>query len=240
MNCPVARRQMSEDRDRALATADRKVLRQHVARCSACRAHERVLNESLDLLAEVAPVHPVEAIAPAVLDRIELESRGPGLALIFRPAWKARPLIVPSLVQASAVLFAVLFGVLVLGRTPATKGPGGVREAWGPSYPASGTESNPLLPTSGVSAPQARQGWPLNAGLFDHMEGEDSLFLETVVARDGRVSAVRLIGGDEKSAEPFVEALRQQRFEPGRLKGRPVAVSVYRLISRMDVRAPIT
>jgi hypothetical protein len=37
-----------------------------------------------------------------------------------------------------------------------------------------------------------------------------------------------------------LEALRQQRFERVRYRGRPVAVSVYRFLSRMDVRSPIT
>jgi hypothetical protein len=32
-----------------------------------------------------------------------------------------------------------------------------------------------------------------------------------------------------------VDALRRERYEPGRFRGRPVAVSIYRLISRMEV-----
>ena len=51
---------------------------------------------------------------------------------------------------------------------------------------------------------------------------------------------VTLLNGDSRQARPLLDALRQERFEPGRLRGRPVAVSVYRLISRMDVRASIT
>ena len=49
-----------------------------------------------------------------------------------------------------------------------------------------------------------------------------------------------LIDGDSVQAAPILDALRHQRFEPGRFRGRPVAVSVYRLISRIEVRAPIT
>jgi hypothetical protein len=69
---------------------------------------------------------------------------------------------------------------------------------------------------------------------------EGTLFLETVVARDGSVSMVTLLGGDSEHARPVVDALRRERFEPVRLHGRPVAVSVYRLISRLDVWAPLT
>jgi len=60
------------------------------------------------------------------------------------------------------------------------------------------------------------------------------------VARDGSVSTVTLLGGDLAQAGPLLEALRRERFEPATFRGRPVAVSLYRLISRMDVRAPLT
>jgi hypothetical protein len=69
---------------------------------------------------------------------------------------------------------------------------------------------------------------------------EGTLFLETVVARDGSVSAVNLLQGNSHQAGPVLEALRRERFWPGQYNGRPVAVSVYRLISRMDVRPPTT
>jgi len=65
--------------------------------------------------------------------------------------------------------------------------------------------------------------------------GEGSLFLETVVARDGSVSTVTLLEGESEQAEALVAALRQARFEPVRVRGRAVAVSVYRLISRTEV-----
>ncbi len=69
---------------------------------------------------------------------------------------------------------------------------------------------------------------------------EGTLFLETVVARDGSVSAITLLDGDSERARPLLDALRRERFEPVRFRGRPVAVSVYRLISCMEVRSPIT
>lgn len=238
VSCTSARRSMSDERDGLLPGVDRRALLQHVAGCASCRSYERLLTEDLDALADLAPLHAPEPIAPAVFDRIEVEQRGPGLALLFRPAWRARPLMLQSVLQAALLVAIVVVGSVMLDRQPIPSGV--VRDTWGTSFPASGTESNPLAPTAGVSAPRARADWPVTAGLFDELREDDPLFLETVVARDGRVSAIRLIGGDEKQAEPFVEALRQQRFEPGRLKGRPVAVSVYRLISRMEVRPPIT
>ena len=61
------------------------------------------------------------------------------------------------------------------------------------------------------------------------------MFIETVVARDGSVSAVTVIGGDSELAGPVMDALRHERYEPARFRGRPVAVSIYRLFSHMDV-----
>jgi hypothetical protein len=236
VSCSHARRLMSDDRDGGLSREERVSLRSHVSVCSACRAHERVLGESLDALADLPPIHSLEPIAPAVFDRLEVESRGPGLAMLFRPAWKARPLILPSLVPAALLLCLVIVGAAAVGRQPA-----GVREAgWGTGFPAFGTEGNPHPPTSDVSVPRMRAAWAPSDGLMNDLGEDAAVFVETVVARDGRVSAVRLLGGDEKQAEGIVEALRQQRYEPGRLKGRPVAVSVYRLFSRMDVRPPLT
>ncbi len=58
------------------------------------------------------------------------------------------------------------------------------------------------------------------------------------MARDGTVSTVTVIQGDAEEAAPLLAALRQQRFEPALYRGRPVAVSVYRLISSMDVSLP--
>ena len=57
-----------------------------------------------------------------------------------------------------------------------------------------------------------------------------SAFQDLAVHADHRVHALSL-----RQAGPLLDALRQQRFEPIRYMGRPVAVSVYRLISRMDV-----
>jgi hypothetical protein len=54
------------------------------------------------------------------------------------------------------------------------------------------------------------------------------------------VSTVTVLDGHDASAEALVDALRRQRFEPVHYRGRPVAVSVYRLISRMEVRSPRT
>jgi hypothetical protein len=196
-------------------------------------------------LADLPRLDGSDGIAARVLDRLELERRGPGLALIFRRRGAARPLILPSLLPAALILMAVVGGTLVLDKATdpgplpevARRGGGADVETWGRSAP-SGSEGNPLFPSSAVTAPVAR-GKAFSDQVLTDME-VGTLFVETVVARDGSVSMVTLLNGDSRQARPLLDALRLERFEPGRLRGRPVAVSVYRLISRMDVRASKT
>jgi hypothetical protein len=138
------------------------------------------------------------------------------------------------LLPAALVLATVLLVALAMSRDPRPSVAVSGEPGWRPA--AWGTEGNPLAPAAGVSVPQVR-----SRNVPDTVPvAEGSLFLETVVARDGRVSAVTLLDGDARLAAPVVDALRRERFEPGRFRGKPVAVSLYRLISRMDVRGPLT
>jgi len=223
-----------------LGAGDARSVVGHVETCASCRAQLEALRALSETLNEMPRLEAPTSIAQGVRDRIEMESRGPGLALLFRPSWRARPLMLPSLIPAVLVLVTVLVAAVLLDREvplPETvAGQGG--PSWERSFP-SGTEGNPLLPVAGVSAPQARTQDVVPAQVLAEM-GEGTLFLETVVARDGSVSAVRLLDGNFHQAAPVLEALRRERFLPGRFNGRPVAVSVYRLISSMDVRPPLT
>jgi len=240
MRCATTRRRLSAYLDGDLDPRHSQQVAVHLEGCPACTARWRSLRSAVEMLAEVPRLECRESVAARVLDRLEVENRGAGLALILRPAWKARPLIFPSLVPAAGFLVTVLALAFAIGRDPeplprvATHG----AESWGPTG-ASGTESNPLFPSSEVSAPRSRAAAPITVDLVAGL-GEEPLFFETVVARDGSVSTVTLLDGDSHQAGPLLEALRHERFEPGRRNGRPVAVSLYRLISRMDVTAPIT
>jgi hypothetical protein len=239
MSCAAVRRRLSALRDGELEGARAAALRAHLEACVECGVHWRSLSDALDCLAQAPRIDPPESLATQVLNRLELERRGPGLALLFRSWWAARPLIFPSLVPAAAVVLAILGSAVLLDR-PVPLPDVYVRPgtAAGEAAFAPGTEQNPFLAGTGVAAPQGR-GLALPAEVLAQL-ADGTFFLETVVARDGTVAGVRLIEGDANDARELVKALRRQRFEPARYQGRPVAVSVYRLISRMEVRAPIT
>ena len=242
MSCRGVRRWLSAYLDGDLRPAEAGRLGAHLEACAECAERWRGLRSALGALSALPRLEGSDGIAARVLDRLELERRRPGVALLVRRWGAARPLIIPSLLPAALILIVVLAGALALDRI---NDPGPLPEvavragadSWSLSAP-SGSEGNPLFPSAGVTAPRAR-----GAALPDHVlteMAEGTLFVETVVARDGTVSTVTLLTGDSQQARPLLEALRRERFEPGRLRGRPVAVSVYRLISRMDVRASIT
>jgi len=241
MSCGRVRRRLSAYFDGDLSVAESREVAAHLEACGGCAAVWRSLREAVSLLGGAPRLVPGERIATRVLDRLDVESRGPGLALLFRSALAARPLMLPSLAPAALVLVAVLAAALALDRDtrPEERIAKGSGAAWGPRLPASGTEGNPLLLGAGVSLPRVRSSAGLTADVVADL-GDATLFVETVVARDGSVSMVRLLDGDSQRAEPVLDVLRRERFEPGRYRGRPVAVSVYRLISSLEVWPPLT
>ena len=150
----------------------------------------------------------------------------------------ARPFILPSLVPAACLLLLVFGTLLALDPGPLPE----VRLAPGAWSTRAGLRHRGATRSSRrprCCLPQQLAALALAPEVLAG-HGEGSLFLETVVARDGSVAGVTLLDGDAGLEQPLIDALRQQRFEPVRYRGRRVAVSVYRLISRMEVRSPRT
>jgi anti-sigma factor RsiW len=242
MTCRAVRSRLSAYRDGGLAGAYAQTVASHLATCAPCADVWRSLGETLDALAEAPRLVCPDGIASRVLARLEVESRGPGLALLFRPVWADRPLMLPSLFPAALLVVTVLSAALALSHDPGPLPAVATRTLpappqWVQPVPSWGTETHPLVASDEVRTPRARAAFP--ADLLAEMD-EGTLFVQTVVARDGSVSTVTLLDGDRAQAGPLLEALRRERFEPVRFRGRLVAVSVYRLISRMDVRPPLT
>jgi Putative zinc-finger len=241
MSCSFVRRRLSAYVESDLAAGQLKIVGAHLRECRECASHHLTLRRTMELVGEMPRLSARESLVSRVLDRLEAERRGPGLLVFrtFRTFWAARPLILPSLVPAVLVLMTVLSGALLLDGGRERSGSSFTGAGWDPKSEESGTESNPLFPSADVGLPQALGTRVLGVAM-GATGGEGTLFLETVIARNGTVSAVTLLGGDSREARPIVDALRRERFEPVRLNGRRVAVSVYRLISRLEVRAPLT
>jgi hypothetical protein len=238
LTCRGVRRQLSEWLDGELPAALSHQVSGHLASCEACSRHAEELRAVSRLVAELPSLDAAEPVASGLALELELEVTGgerrPGLALVFRGFAAARPHILPSLLTAASILVLALAVILALDSGPLPE----VRTATSWDHPPlSGTEGNPLFPSAEIRLPQQRQALTPEALA---REGENSVFLETVVARDGSVAGVTVLQGDEAGEQALIDALRQQRFEPVRYRGRFVAVSVYRLISRMEVRSPRT
>jgi hypothetical protein len=241
VSCRVARPKLSAFLDGDLEASAARAVSSHLEACGECRADLDSLRGTLEALADLPRVTCPEPIAERVRERLEVERRGPGLALIFRPRWAARPLILPSLLPACLTVLVALTVALLISRDPrptvqAAAAPRSEAPVVREMLAVQGTEANPLFPSSQVALPRGREGQGVPVQVLSNM-GEGSAFFETVVARDGSVAMVTLLEGDSVSSQPLVEALRRARFEPVRVKGRPVAVSVYRLISRQNVFA---
>ena len=235
MTCQGVQERLSEWLDGELATGVSLAVSEHLAACGSCTRHAEQLRAVSGLLGELR-LEPAEAGAGPLALQLELAggARRPGLALLFRTVFATRPHIVPSLLTAASILLLAIGAILAFDTGPLPE----VKSAspWNVA-PVSGTEGNPLFPSAEVGLPQQR------AALAPEVlarEGEDSVFLETVVARDGSVAGVTVLQGDASVEQALIAALRQQRFEPTRYRGRFVAVSVYRLISRLEVRSPRT
>lgn len=236
MTCAYVRRRLSEWIDGDLEPGVARRVGGHLAECAVCAQHVRELRAVARLLGQLPRLDAPEAVASQVAERIsiETEARRPGLVSLYTGFSAARPLILPSLVPAMLVLVTILAGVLALDPGPLPEVHLAVG-AWS-ATPASGTETNPL-PLARVDLPRVRTTVELPPELLAR-RGE--LFVETVVGRDGSVADVTVIHGDVAGRQAIVDALRRQQFEPVRYRGRPVAVSVYRLISRVEVRSPLT
>lgn len=234
MTCAGVRSRLSEWLDGDLEPGAARSVSGHLAGCRACSRHADELRAVSGLLAELPRIELVGAVETRVALRIEQAggSRRPALAFLFRGFAAARPFILPSLVPAACVLLLMLGALVALD-------PGPLPEVRGASISASGTEGNPLLPSSGVRLPRQLAAIVLPPEVLAG-HGEGSLFLETVVARDGSVAGVTLLQGDAVLEQQLIQALQRQRFAPARYRGRRVAVSVYRLISRMEVHSPRT
>lgn len=236
MRCRGVRGRLSTWLDGDLPSATGRAVSAHLSTCAACGRRAEQLASVSQLFEELPRLELADSVAQRVLTRLEVEQRGPGLRLLFRRFGAARPLIMPSLVPAALVLLTALSAALAVDSEARAALPMKLA-TWG-FVPALGTESNPRFPSAGVGLPRERDGGRLTADALVAAAGQDSLFLETVVARDGTVSEVTILGGDAGGAGPLIDALLQQRYEPTRYRGRLVAVSVYRLISNENVRVP--
>jgi hypothetical protein len=230
MSCERIQGELSAYLDGDLAGARLHLVSAHLDSCAACKTHLQQLSAVSEELAALPHlVCPEPALAVRVLDRLEIESRGPGLALLFRSAWAARPLFLPSVLPAALILVCTLSTVLMMG----------ARDLRSTTAARTGPSGNPFARVEPYMVPRSAADIFLDEQLVGL--AEQNFFIETLVGQDGRVSQVNLIDGDSQMAAPILYQLRRQRVSPGRDDdGRPITARAFRLYTAMEVRAPIT
>jgi hypothetical protein len=241
MSCSRVQSELSGYLDNELSGAHLHAMSAHLESCLECARRLEELRFVSESVASLPLLSSPEPLAARVLDRVEVESRGPGLALLFRSARAARPLMFPSVVPAAMILVCTLSSVLMLGArdlrsyNEASHGRG---QAW-ERFHATGTNADPLSPGAGSSAPETAADIFMDYQLA--LVPSRSLFIETVVDRDGRVLNVTLLEGDSQRAAPILNEMRYQRYRPGLGEdGSPVTMRAYRLFDSVEVRAPLT
>jgi len=225
VSCGRIRAAFSARRDGDLPLDETRRSIEHIEACGSCAGEWRAYAWALDRLRELPEPSPPEPVMGRVLDRIEVESRGPGLALLFRPFWASRPLMLPSLLHASLIVAALLTSALAV-------------DAWSVRRQRDARVAAEAVRASGLLFGGPMRKVQSADALADHLTtaGPGDVFVETVIGSDGRVLDVRLIGGDRERAQPLIDALREERFEPASVAERgPSVVSIYQLISYSDV-----
>jgi hypothetical protein len=220
--------------DGDLAEPRRAFVAAHLESCEGCCRHVDELRQVSAALGALPELACRESLATGVLDRVEVESRGPGLALLFRSALSARPLMVPSVLPAALVAVSMLSGIFMVGaRDLATA------QARAPMPAIASTATEDYLVSQAADAVRSPDIFVDEEFVKMQLQGQD-IFMETFVTLDGRVWA-KLLEGDTKSAAPIMRELTSQRSVPARSEdGKPMTLRTFRLISAVDVRAPRT
>jgi hypothetical protein len=212
MNCDAVLLAVADRRERSLSPGLEARIDAHLAECPSCQEGEDALGLALDGIHDLP--HVEGSIVSEVLARLEVETRGPGLRLLFRSGFDQRPLIAPCLLGASAFLAAIVLSLTFV---------------WRPALP-----SVPVLAWLDIPTVRERGVAPSDLG----QAHEGNVFIETVIGPDGRVARMRVLAGNGEGARPLMAALSRDRYDPATLRGRPVAVSLFRLVSHVDVFPP--
>jgi Putative zinc-finger len=232
MSCNSVRKDFSSYLEGDLTAVRRELVAAHLESCPGCARHLSELREVSAALSSMPRLVCQESLAAGMMDRVEVESRGPGLALLFRSALSARPLMVPSVLPAALVAVSMLSGIFMVSARDIA-----VAQARAP-MPAIATAADDYIVSQAADAERSPDFFVDEQ--FIKMKGQEDLFMETFVTLDGQVWA-KLIEGDSKTAAPIMREITRQRGVPARNEdGKPTTLRTFRLISSVDVRAPRT
>ncbi len=98
----------------------------------------------------------------------------------------------------------------------------------GPARPPAETQKNRVVRSEGVQQAFLTQRiQPVYPPLAVQMRLEGTVQLRAIIGRDGAVTALEVLSGHSILAQAALEAVRQWRYRPTLLNGKPVEVETY-------------
>ncbi len=171
-----------------------------------------------------------------------ISSSGPHHINIFRPIpydWFNRPPRVPHRPQPNGAdsegtkspgaedgsTWGIPDGVLPLGTDGDTRW---IFRPPAPDRPPAETQKNRVVRSEGVQQAFLTQCvQPVYPPLAVQMRLEGTVQLRAIIGRDGSVTALEVLSGHSILAQVALEAVRQWRYRPTLLNGKPVEVETY-------------
>jgi hypothetical protein len=239
LTCAATRRRLHAYCDNELSITDQIAVGAHLDWCDECAAAVAdwrelgaVLRGSLRAPSALS-ADDADALCSTVINR--LSEQPPSFAASVREFIEDRHLMYSGLTAALGMFACImsLFGMIGLG---AEIRPDSLAAMINSVPPPPGSNENPVPIDAFVMMPRALDQAFSTAPL---MEGDDGEFMITaVVTREGTVTNLELHqGARTKAAGELLGAVSQARFEPARIDGLPVAVSMVWLVANTTVRA---
>src|SRR5712692_2174778 len=101
----------------------------------------------------------------------------------------------------------------------------------GPTRPPAETQKNRVVRSEGVQqAFLTQRVQPAYPPLAVQMRQEGTVQLHAIIGRDGAVTALEVLSGHSILAQAALEAVRQWRYRPTLLNGKPVEVETYIMV----------
>jgi cytoskeletal protein RodZ len=143
MNCEEVQAQLSDYLEKALPTADLKIIEAHLSACALCRMETDYLSECIHQVASLPIVDPPIGFTQRVMARVREINEKPG----FWERWLF-PLRIKIPLQAAAVLVVGILAVYVLKKEPPKNRPLMTSETIVPESQFGRTEKNQETPLS--------------------------------------------------------------------------------------------
>ena len=238
--CADVRNRLQAFHDRELPVPDQIAVQGHVRACPECGDSVeglQALGDALRLAAAPAPSEDWTGVRSGVVSRLRAEAHESWVACARRAfddmhlVWIGLASTAGTFLCGAAVLSMLHFASPERADSLAAM----ITILGAPS----GSDLNPVRLGGRIQAPSVPGHGVVYATLERSIDDEDRVVpLSAIVTREGRVSGLELLAGDQhqRDVTDLVDALSRGRLEPAQLDGGPVAVNFVWLVAHTTVR----